>query len=385
MLRRLGLRGHPSLLATSFLTFIVVGAEQSLYGPAFETFQSRYGLDAATVSLSVSLHFLGSFVGIILSGLLIQIFRYRRFLAGSALLMTAGLAVVGLSGSWPVVLAGAFAAGLGFGFLDVGVNLLVVRSIAAPVNPVLNLLNAMFGLGAMLGPALVAATVPTAERAFLVIGAMGLAVMVLVLRVPEPAAVESTEPSRSGSFGRVFVFTLIYFLYVSSEVGAASWEASHLAPYFGVVRAAGLTSLYWGAITVGRLLAVPISAHVRPATMVVGSSALALVAALATNIVPVAPAAYAAMGLAFAPIFPSVLAWLHETYPRRAEQMAPIALAGATLGPVVTSPLIGLIVSSEGPQVVPHALSALVAALLLVSGALHLRGSGRHSGAPGAN
>jgi FHS family glucose/mannose:H+ symporter-like MFS transporter len=365
--------GRRAIVLTSFLAFVLLGAEHALYGPAFEAFQERYQQNATSVSLTVSLHFLGSFFTILASGVLIRRFGYPRLLAVSALLMTVAVGVIGSAPSWPVVLAGSFAAGLGFGVLDVGVNLLVIRSFAGRVGPVLNLLNAMFGLGAILGPALIAVTVPAVERAFLVVAALGLAITVLLWRLPQPSSEPLPGPATAASLGRAFAFVVIYFLYVSSEVGGASWETTHLTPHFGAVQAASFTSLYWMAVTVGRLLAAPVSAVVRPAVMVVGACVLALAAALLTQIVPVAPYAYVLLGLAFAPIFPSTLGWLHETFPARAEQIAPLALAGATLGPVVTSPLIGMSVAGFGPGAVPVALSLLTGALLVVSLLLYLR------------
>jgi FHS family glucose/mannose:H+ symporter-like MFS transporter len=362
-----GPRGRRGLLVTCFLAFILVGAEQALYGPSFETFQARFEKSAAAVSLTVSLHFLGSFFTILASGLLLGRFGYSRLLAASAMLMTLGVAGVGVSSSWPVVLAAAFAAGLGFGALDVGVNLLVVRSFAGRVGPVLSILNAMFGLGAILGPALVAAFVPNIERAFLLTAALGLVITVLLARLPEPKAEEAPALRAGASLWQALGFVVIYFLYVSSEVAGASWETVHLTPHFGAVRAAAFTSLYWTAITVGRVVAAPMSAVVSPARMVVGAAVLGLGAALLTRFVPFAPYAYILMGLAFAPIFPSTLAWLHETFPRRAEQMAPIAFAGATLGPVATSPLIGLAVGGAGSSAIPWALTTLTGALLVAA------------------
>lgn len=369
--------GRRGLLITCFFAFVLVGAEQALYGPAFETFRLRYDKGASAVSLTVSLHFLGSFFTILASGLLIRRFGYPRLLAGSALLMTLGVAAIGLTPTWPLLLAASFAAGLGFGALDIGVNLLVVRSFSGGVGPVLSLLNAMFGLGAILGPALIAVFVPRVELAFLTIAALGVVITVLLARLPEPEPLAQVESEPAPALGRALGFVVIYFLYVSSEVAGASWETTHLTPAYGAVKAAAFTSLYWTAITVGRVLAAPISAVVRPARMVVASATLALLAALLTQVSAFAPYAYVLMGLGFAPIFPSTLAWLHETFPQRAEQMAPIALAGATLGPVATSPLIGILVSGAGPGAVPLALSSLTGTLLLVSVILYVRTSGR--------
>jgi len=57
-------------------------------------------------------------------------------------------------------------------------------------------------------------------------------------------------------------FVLLYIFYVSVEVGVTSWETEYLNPHFGA-SAAAYTSLYWLAITVGRVLAAPLSARLR--------------------------------------------------------------------------------------------------------------------------
>ena len=54
-------------------------------------------------------------------------------------------------------------------------------------------------------------------------------------------------------------------------------------------------------------------------------------------ITPLAPVAYAVVGLAFAPVFPTALAWLQEVFPQRAERVAPLVIAGANLGPVASA------------------------------------------------
>jgi fucose permease len=140
----------------------------------------------------------------------------------------------------------------------------------------------------------------------------------------------------------------------------------HLAPLLGERTAAVNASLYWGAMTVGRLLAAPLSARVRPATLVLGASILALAALGAAHLPALAPYAYPLVGLAFAPIFPTGLAWLQRVFPRRAELVASAVLAAATLGPVATSGAIGWIVERAGPASVPSQLALLTGAMTIV-------------------
>jgi len=100
--------------------------------------------------------------------------------------------------------------------------------------------------------------------------------------------------------------------------------------------------------------------------MVFGAVLLALVAAWTATVGVLAPLAYALVGFAFAPVFPTALAWLQEVFPQRAEQIAPLVIAVANLGPVLTAPAIGWAVALAGTANVPLALGSLVLALCVV-------------------
>ena len=127
-----------TLLVTGFLTFALIGAVQAMYGPAFPAFRARYGLSAEGVSFIVSLHFLGSFTTVALSGLLIRALGYRKLLVLAALVFAAGSLGVAFSPLWSLTLICALFIGLGFGALDLGVNLLFARTFEAKSAPASN-------------------------------------------------------------------------------------------------------------------------------------------------------------------------------------------------------------------------------------------------------
>lgn len=335
-----------------------------MYGPAFPTLVRRFdiGLDAA--GWTVALHFAGSFVTIAAAGPLLARLGYRLPLAVGAATMTAAGVTIAVAPSWAWILAGATLGGLGFGLVDVALNLLVARSFAPTAAPALNLLNAFFGVGAVTGPLAVAAAGGGLRwpMAGLALVTAGWLLLTLGLR----------EPSRpSESSGRIpwlaaGGFLTLYFLYVAGEVGVGSWETVHLAPILGERAAAVNASLYWGALTIGRLIATPISARIRPSTFVLACTGVALAGLGAAHVPSLAPFAYPLVGLAFAPIFPTGLAWLQRVFPRRAELVGSAVLAAATLGPVATSGAIGWTVERYGTGTVPTQLAVIVAGLLVV-------------------
>ena len=356
------------LLFTGFLAFIVIGALQAMYGPAFPALRARYGLSAETVAGIVSLYFLGGFVTISLSGFLIRWLGYRRLLSVFSLFMLLGSFGVALSESWTVTLAAVFLTGLGFGAIDIGTNLLFARTFTSRSAPALNLLHALYGVGAMLGPVFISLFSPSVRVPFLGAAALAGVLFALCLRLEDPPPPPPVARTLALPYARLFGFVLVYFLYVASEVGVASWETTHLAPYLGVETAAGLTALYWGALTVGRFVASPLSSRVAPGDLVLGSVGLACAGILLTFFVPVAPYAYVLVGLAFAPVFPTGISWLQEVFPARAEQVVPIVVAVANLGPVAGSWFIGAVVARGSSDAVPAVLSGLLLLMLAATG-----------------
>lgn len=354
-----------TVLVLGFLAFVLAGGMHALYGPSFPLFRARYGVGIDEVSAVVSAHFLGAFVTIALSGVLLRRFGYRPVLLAGSALLAAGLALVAVAPAWWVVLTGATVAGFGFGLVDVGFNLLAARAFAPRAAPALNFLNATFGIGAVLAPLLVAAMAPRLGVPFLAFAGLSVVVLVATLRLPTPPAERDDGRTMPLVWSQVAGFVLLYFLYVAVEVGVTSWETEHLTPAFGAAAAARYTALYWGAITVGRLLATPISARLRPRHMVVAAASAATLFLALAHLTSAAPVAYVLVGFALAPIFPTGLAWLTEAFPRRAEQITSVAVAAANLGPVATAPLIGIAVTAVGPSVIPTSLTILAVLLAI--------------------
>lgn len=354
------------LLASGFLTIFAIGALQAMYGPTFVAFVERYPIGLAEVGGIVSAHFLGSFVTIVASGLLLVRLGYRVMLLSGIAALALGAVGIAISPFWWVTLLSALVGGLGFGLLDVSINLLFSRSFGRASTGALNLLNAVFGLGAVVGPVLVGVMAPRIAPPFLIIALLSVVCGVLLARTPVPRPFP-VEGAPLGAIGLPLIgFVLVFFLYVSAEVGVASWEPTYLAPVMGETRAAFLTSVFWAAMTVGRLLAFGLSRWLRSPDLVLGATLLALAGAWAAGLPGLAAVAYAVVGFAFAPIFPTTLAWLQEVFPKRGEQIVPIVFAGANLGPVLTAPAIGWAVAMAGSDRIPLILALLVSAVTVV-------------------
>lgn len=361
-----------SLLVAAALGLLAIGALQAMYGPAFPGLIQRYDVGVDAVGLTVVLNFAGSFVATVASSVLLVRVGYRPVLLGAGATMSAGVLLAALAPTWTWLLVGAASAGLGFGLLNVALNLLVARVFAPNAAPVLNLMSAVFGVGAVLGPVAVGAAGGSLRLPFVGLALLVAAATVVSFRVPEP---EPAPPVAAAPLPWLAAigFVALYALYVATESGVASWETVHLEPSLGARSAAFMTSVFWIALTIGRLLAIPLSARIAPRTLVLLSSASGLAALSAAHVTAFAPVAYALAGLALAPVFPTTLAWIERVFPRRSERIVPLALAVANVGPVAGTAAIGAWVARAGPSVIPTALSGIAGCLLVVVALLWMR------------
>ncbi|HLU82955.1 MAG TPA: MFS transporter, partial [Trueperaceae bacterium] len=175
------------MLLVAAAGFLLCGGMASLYGPLFPELRQRFSVGVDEVGAVISAHFLGSFTMIVLSTVMIRRWGYRWVIVIGLLSLIAGLTVLAAAGLWWLVLAGAGIGGLGFGLLNVSINLLVARVFGGGAAPALNFINAIFGGGATLTPLLVAAFAPSFVPPLVILIALAAVVLVLTTRLRAPA------------------------------------------------------------------------------------------------------------------------------------------------------------------------------------------------------
>jgi fucose permease len=352
--------------------FVVIGALQALYGPAIPAIRSRFGVTPAVAGLGLSAQFTGALIGVVLFHLLRSRFSDRALLGASYALMAAGAVLFAISPSWPAALGASLITGVGAGGIDYGLNRLFAVSFGRRSTAMLNLLNAYFGVGAVAGPALVGWV--GASRYPWLFGAVAAASVVLIPtlggvgRTPPPAAAHGPAPvSRARTRWIVAAFVTIYVLYVAIETGAGGWEPTHLeAVGYSASVAATATSAFWLALTVGRFVAVPVSLRWPGPAIVIGCCLGMAIFLGAATVPAAAPYAYAGLGLACAPIWPTGLPWLARAAPTVAAASAYV-MAASMLGGIVFPPLLGQAIEVAGVRSVPLVLGALAVVCAVLS------------------
>ncbi|WP_434097398.1 MFS transporter [Streptomyces massasporeus] len=368
-------------VVASCVGFVLIGVLQSLYGPAIPGFRAEFGLSPSAAGLGLSAHFVGGVGGVLLFDRLYGRVGNRRILGSSYLLMAMGAAGFALAPDWPTALAAALLAGFGFGGIDYGLNQLFAVGFGSRSTALLNILHAHFGIGAILGPAVIGAVGSEHYPAVFLAFALANVPLLLCLRgvrshVPAPAEDGAGGRSVLGrSLGSVLaVFVALYVLHVGIEAGVGGWEPTHLETVgYGAGVAATATSVYWLMMTVGRFLVAPLALRFSAQAIITVSCAGMTVCLLAATVPALAPYAYAGVGLFIAPIFPTGLPWLNRVAPQ-ARRAGALVIAASMIGGVAAGPALGKAIEWSGIRAVPLLLCG-VSALCLAATLWLVRGT----------
>ena len=360
---------RPAAVA-SCVGFVLIGMVQALYGPAVPGLRAEFGLSPSGAGLGLSLHFAGGVAGVLAFNAIHSRISNRTLLAASYALMALGAAGFALAPTWPLALAAAFLGGFGFGGIDYGLNLLFAAGFGDRSTAMLNVLNAHFGIGAVLGPAVVAWLGPDSyPYAFGACAVLAAALIMPGSKGVRTKAAEAT-PAAAGTdrglgLSRILVgFLVLYILNVAVEAGVGGWEPTHLETVgHSATAAATATSVYWLMMTLGRFLVVPLTLRYSPERILTICATGMTVCLLLALIKGVAPVAYAGVGLFIAPVFPTGLPWLNRALPQ-AKRAGAWVIAASMIGGVAAPPLLGVGIEARGIHAVPWLLAALSAASL---------------------
>jgi FHS family glucose/mannose:H+ symporter-like MFS transporter len=360
------------LVIAGLVGFLLLGVVAAVLGPALPEFRSRFHKDVSESALLLTVYSIGSVVGVLASGWASHLRRPRPALvAGTAILAVGGLGLA-YAGSWWLVLVSGSLLGLGFGLLDFGVSVILASSFAESGPSVLTSLSAVFSIGAVIGPAVVAATPHDVRPTFLGITVLSGILALLWARTP----VHSQDPVPSEGSRRLAVrlavgFGFLMALYVAMESGVAAWATTYLrsAAHFSDSSAAGATSLFWIAITVGRLVGGAVARRMRVGALVSSTLVLVAVSLVVAGLPGMGLAGFTAAGFFLAPVFPAAFAWFSGTRPSALAMT--LVFSSGVLGPAVVSPIIGAGTQAWGVAAIPFTL--FVVALLDVLAVVTVR------------
>ncbi|RJQ82001.1 MFS transporter [Pseudonocardiaceae bacterium YIM PH 21723] len=357
----------PVATAGLFLSFLLIGVQQSLYGPASPALTSHFGISLGSAGLALAAQFTGSLTGVLCTPALRGRISNRAFIGLAGITLAAGCVAFTLAPAWPIALAAAVLSGLGFGWIDVGVNELFLEAYGTEGTGRLNVLHAAFGIGAVVGPFLIGA-LPFGSwpLVFLGCGAVSLLVAASARGLGGRAPLRQRVTGRSGARLLVGLFMLFFVLHVGVETAGGGWETSHLVGLgWTASTAAMLTSVFWLASTAARFAIVPLARRFCTVHLLAGSLAIMLIGCVLIFVDPLVPVGYAVIGFGMGPLFPTGLVWLAQQVPAATSPVMAASMLGGLFPAVV-----GSAVNLWGTAAIPPALTVTALACVVTAGVI---------------
>jgi fucose permease len=373
------------IIVISFAGFIILGMPSGVLGVAWPSVRSSFGLPLDAVGTLLITTTAGYLLSSFTSGRVVSRMGVGAFLTVGTLLASLGLLGYALAPAWLVMVLLGFLAGMGSGVIDAGLNTYFATHFSASL---MNWLHACFGVGATVGPAVMTAILNLgfswrwgyAVAAFLC-GLLALAFGLTRSRwrlSGSDAGVEG-DPQQKGARSRVtlglpvvWLGIAAFFVFTGVEVSAGQWPYSLFTEARGIAPAtAGLwVSVYWGSLTVGRIVLGPVVDRLGITTtlracMLGAVLGAALIAWGGTDVLSFA--GLAVMGFALAPIFPSLM----TATPGRvgfahAANAIGFQVSAASLGGAILPGVAGVLAANLGLEIIgPYlVLSAILLFLL---------------------
>lgn len=364
----------PTLAATGLIGFLLLGVLVSVLGPTLPQLRTRHDLDGTGGALLLAAFSAGSALGVGIAGALRPRLPPAVLLGAGASAVALGCAAVPFAPGAVGAGGGILLAGAGFGMVDLVLNLLLAQSYGSKGGAVLMGLSAAFGVSAVCTPLLVGRAPADLTVPYLGCAAGAVALLAMASRLRLPASPGGGPPGAGRSAAPTIVLLGAVLLgYVTVEGGVAGWETTHLLAVTGLSEAdaARAVALFWGGLTLGRLVSAPLALRVHPAAIAVTALAAGTVALAVASNAEVSVVAYAVTGALIAPVFPAVITWHTRSVPDG--RGATGIFAAGLAGPVLTSPVVGSIIDTSGAGAVPWVLCCLAGATTALALALAVR------------
>jgi MFS transporter, FHS family, glucose/mannose:H+ symporter len=341
------------------LNFLLTGIVMTFLGPMLPILASRWAMSDAVSGRLYLTQFISSMFGMFSSAPAVRRRGYRFTFIVGLLLMAAGMALLA---SGPFLQGIVAVAILGFGH---GITTPAGNLRTADINPgrsasALNVINAVWGFGAMSSPLLLKAATEAHHPEWLLYGTAValcalLAAFLLVRFVPDAHSdeIDSNDPAQ-GRWrpGILPVICALFFIYVGTETSFGGWVATYahrIGP--GTTLWAMAPSFFYGAMLAGRALAPLALTRLRETTVAQIGLAFALLGGIALvsahSTALIIPGSFLA-GLGLASIFPISVSLFPRWFGESSRQAIGAVFASGNLGGAVLPWIVGVVSTHSG-------------------------------------
>lgn len=349
--------------ASYFIAFVALGLAMAALGPTLSGLAVQTGADMGAISYLFTMRSFGFLLGSLLSGRFYDRIPGHWVMAATVLAMSAMMALLPVASTLTLLLGVMLLLGTAEGALGVGGNALLVWVHGHRVAPYMNALHFFYGVGGVLSPLVIkliwrfdsgmAAT-------YIALALLILPVIPLLLFSPSPQSprlAESQTGAEKINYKLVVLVALLLCMYIGAEVSFGSWMFTYaLTLKLGDESVANnLTSLFWGALTAGRLICIPIAVRLRPRTILLadllGCFVGVGIALWGAHSLAATTVATIIVGLSMGSIYPTALTFA-ERRMQISGQVMSMFIVGGSVGGMLVPMLIGQMFEAVGPRVV---------------------------------
>jgi fucose permease len=304
------------------IVYISVGIGISMLGPLLPFLAKQVSIPLGQMGFAFTAQNLGYLIGTLGGGRLFDRFKTHRLIIICLISMILTGLLIPCVTEFYVLLTILFFFGLGVGAVDVGTNLNIVWIFQSKVGPYLNALHLIFGVGAFITPIIfvnvlnwtgdnLSFAVWTLMLLFIP-GIIGLA----ITPSPEnPETIQTDAMESEHNPGLILMFMLAIFFAVGVQIGFSGWIFSYVAD-LGIADTATtslINALFWASLSIGRLIAIPVSKKVAPGVMALFNFSLLVLVLIVLLIWPthlgMIQFGTAGVGLATSILFPTLLSY----------------------------------------------------------------------------
>jgi len=339
-----------------FLTFFCLGSVIASLGPALPTLAAKLGVGIGQIGVLITARSFGYLGGSLINGSLLDRFPGHRLMAIMLLFGTIAVNCLIFMPSVILLVAMMFLVGISLGGMDVAANTLMAWTHKEKCGPYLNAMFVFAGIGGFLTPLLLGKL--AINWGFSLIGTLLILPALWLMSIPSPSIPhkEKSENARDNGILLTFVlFTIIAFLYVGYENAYGGWIFTYFKKnQLGNENTAyTITSVFWLSLTLGRLLAIPITARIPAPRVLLGSILGAIISAIVLVSIPQNAIAVwvgtLGIGISTAAIFPTAFSYV-QTKIHISGRRSGLVWAAGSLGAMTLPWGVGLLIEARGTQ-----------------------------------
>jgi len=340
----------------------MVGIAQLVVGTVMEPMVHAYGVGYGDGGQLVMHQFLGGMAGVLGAPWLIRKIGKKRMLLSAIALIVVIQMGYSLTPAWPVMLVLAPITGMGFGMTEATVASFVIAAAAGNANRAMSRIEVFFGIGALLMPFAGSLLISAGlwKMSFLAVAVMAAvtwaAWLLLWPKILDKSSGSDAQggdrphapaAGLSGKARLTLAACILFFLvYVGFEMSFIHYLPSMMVQNNGMAESAASLSisLYWLAMTVGRLAAGPAADRFGGASYLIamcGANALVFVLMIGLDGVSTTFVLTALSGLAMSGMFSIALVFANRAVPGMTERTTSLLMAAGGVGGALMPKLTG--------------------------------------------